>query len=79
MIRLVSPRLHHLPQQLTPELAPYSSGNRNAEVLAKLKAIWHDDALVDSHLRQHSGSRRRDGRVPLRARRAQHCRDGFGH
>lgn len=44
MTRLVSPRLHRLPQHLTLEFAPYSSGNRNAEVLAKLKAIWRDDA-----------------------------------
>jgi len=46
MIRLVSSRLHRLHQHLTPELAPYSPGNRNAEVLPKLKAIWRDDALV---------------------------------
>ena len=46
MTRLVSPRLHHLPQHLALEFAPYSSGNRNAEVLAKIKAIWRDDALA---------------------------------
>jgi ATP-dependent RNA helicase MRH4, mitochondrial len=46
MTRLVSPRLHRLPPRLALEFAPYSSGNRNAEVLAKLKAIWRDDALA---------------------------------
>lgn len=46
MTRLVSPRLHRLPQHLALEFAPYSSGNRNAEVLAKLKAIWRNDALA---------------------------------
>jgi len=46
MTRLVSPRLHRLPQHLALEFAPYSSGNRNAEVLAKLKAIWRDNALA---------------------------------
>ena len=46
MTRLVSPRLHRLPQHLALEFAPYTSGNRNAEVLAKLKAIWRDDALA---------------------------------
>ena len=46
MTRLVSPRLHRLPQHLALEFAPYSSGNRNAEVLAKIKAVWHDDALA---------------------------------
>ncbi|KAI9461070.1 P-loop containing nucleoside triphosphate hydrolase protein [Russula earlei] len=46
MARLVSPRLHRLPTHLAVEFAPYKSGNRNAEVLAKLKAIWRDDALA---------------------------------
>jgi ATP-dependent RNA helicase MRH4, mitochondrial len=46
MTHLISPRLHHLPQHLALEFSPYSSGNRNAEVLAKLKSIWHNDALV---------------------------------
>ncbi len=44
--RLVSPRLHRLPAQLALEFAPYTSGNRNAEVLAKLKTVWRDDALA---------------------------------
>ena len=44
--RLVSPRLHRLPSQLRLEFAPYTSGNRNAEVLAKLKTVWRDDALA---------------------------------
>jgi len=46
MTRLVSPRLHRLPTHLALEFAPYSSGNRNAEVLGKLKAIWRDDVLA---------------------------------
>ncbi|KAI9437273.1 P-loop containing nucleoside triphosphate hydrolase protein [Lactarius indigo] len=44
--RLVSPRLHRLPAHLSLEFAPYTSGNRNAEVLAKLKTVWRDDALA---------------------------------
>ena len=44
--RLVSPRLHRLPTHLALEFAPYTSGNRNAEVLAKLKTVWRDDALA---------------------------------
>ena len=56
-----TPRLFAAAPSSSAPLAAYSSGNRNAEVLAKLKASWRDDALVDSHLRQHSGSRRRDG------------------
>ena len=44
--RLVSPRLHRLPARLALEFAPYTSGNRNAEVLTKLKAVWRDDALA---------------------------------
>jgi ATP-dependent RNA helicase MRH4, mitochondrial len=50
MTRLVSPRLHRLPSRLVLEFSPYSSGNRNAEVLGKLKVIWRDDA--------HAGRRR---------------------
>ncbi|KAI0298761.1 P-loop containing nucleoside triphosphate hydrolase protein [Multifurca ochricompacta] len=46
MTRLVSPQLHRLPAHLSLEFAPYSSGNRNAEVLAKLKTVWRDDALA---------------------------------
>jgi ATP-dependent RNA helicase MRH4, mitochondrial len=46
MTRLVSPRLHRLPAHLALEFSPYNSGNRNAEVLAKLKAVWRDDALA---------------------------------
>ncbi|KAH9980547.1 P-loop containing nucleoside triphosphate hydrolase protein [Russula compacta] len=46
MTRLVSPRLHQLPTHLALEFAPYNSGNRNAAVLAKLKAVWRDDALA---------------------------------
>ena len=46
MTRLVSPRLHRLPTHLALEFSPYNSGNRNAEVLGKLKAVWRDDALA---------------------------------
>jgi ATP-dependent RNA helicase MRH4 len=46
MTRLVSPRLHRLPTRLALEFSPYNSGNRNAEVLGKLKAVWRDDALA---------------------------------
>jgi ATP-dependent RNA helicase MRH4 len=46
MTRLVSPRLHRLPKHLALEFSPYNSGNRNAEVLAKLKVVWRDDALA---------------------------------
>ncbi|KAI0280873.1 P-loop containing nucleoside triphosphate hydrolase protein [Russula aff. rugulosa BPL654] len=46
MTRLVSPRLHRLPTHLALEFSPYNSGNRNAEVLGKLKTVWRDDALA---------------------------------
>ena len=49
MTRLVSPRLHRLPTHLALEFSPYNSGNRNAEVLAKIKAVWRDDALAGRH------------------------------
>ena len=46
MTRLVSPRLHRLPKHLALEFTQYNSGNRNSEVLAKLKAVWRDNALA---------------------------------
>lgn len=46
MTRLVSPRLHRLPTHLALEFSAYNSGNRNAEVLTKLKTVWRDDALA---------------------------------
>ena len=46
MTRLVSPRLHRLPTHLALEFSAYNSGNRNAEVITKLKTVWRDDALA---------------------------------
>jgi len=46
MTRLVSSWLHCLPQHLALEFGLYISGNRNAGVLTKLKAIWHNDMLA---------------------------------
>ena len=33
------------PRNSSPSFAPYTSGNRNAEVLTNLKTVWRDDAL----------------------------------
>jgi len=46
MAHLVSSQLYRLPQHLALEFGLYSSGNCNAGVLAKLKAIWHNDVLA---------------------------------
>ncbi|KAI0059885.1 P-loop containing nucleoside triphosphate hydrolase protein [Artomyces pyxidatus] len=46
MTRLVSPNLHRLPKNLALEFAPYASGNRNADVATKIRAIWQENALV---------------------------------
>ena len=58
MTCLVSSWLHHLPQHLALEFSLHSSGIRNAEVLAKLKAmILRDDLLTCTHgLPPHSGT-----------------------
>ena len=45
MTRLASPRLHKLPSKLKLEFAPYTSGNRNADVEKKIREIWAEDAL----------------------------------
>ncbi|KAI0259302.1 P-loop containing nucleoside triphosphate hydrolase protein, partial [Gloeopeniophorella convolvens] len=44
--RLVSPRLHRLPARLALEFAPHAAGARNADVLARLRTTWRDDALA---------------------------------
>lgn len=43
MKRLVSPNLHHLPSNLKTEHAPWTSGNRPADVEARIKRIWYAD------------------------------------
>ncbi|KAF7796074.1 hypothetical protein EIP86_007245 [Pleurotus ostreatoroseus] len=42
--RLVSPRLHHLPSTLRTEHVAWTSGNKNADVEARIKRIWWADA-----------------------------------
>lgn len=42
--KLTSIRLHNLPSSITPEHVPYSGGNRAADIAARLRAVWAEDA-----------------------------------
>lgn len=43
LLRLASPRLHHLPKTLKTEYVSWTSGNRNADVERQLRLIWHEE------------------------------------
>jgi ATP-dependent RNA helicase MRH4 len=45
MEQLTSVRLHQLPRSITPEHVPYSGGNRAADIAARLRAVWAEDAM----------------------------------
>lgn len=44
LIRLASPRLHHLPKSLTTEHVAWTGGNKFADILRRLKRVWAEDA-----------------------------------
>lgn len=45
LIRLASPRLHHLPKTLKTEHVGWTGGNKNADVEKRVRQVWADDAL----------------------------------
>ncbi|KIM37589.1 hypothetical protein M413DRAFT_448388 [Hebeloma cylindrosporum] len=44
LIRLASPRLHHLPKTLQTEHVSWTGGNKFADILRRIKKIWAEDA-----------------------------------
>ncbi|KAJ2915803.1 hypothetical protein MD484_g4596, partial [Candolleomyces efflorescens] len=46
LIRLASPRLHHLPKTLQTEYTSWTGGNKNADIEKRLRRVWADDALA---------------------------------
>ncbi|KAG2747782.1 hypothetical protein P692DRAFT_20933725, partial [Suillus brevipes Sb2] len=48
LIRLASPRLHHLPPTLRAARTLWTGGNKNADVERRIRRVWAEDALVRS-------------------------------
>ncbi|RXW23556.1 hypothetical protein EST38_g2282 [Candolleomyces aberdarensis] len=46
LIRLASPRLHHLPKTLQTEYASWTGGNKNADIEKRIRRVWAEDALA---------------------------------
>jgi ATP-dependent RNA helicase MRH4 len=45
LIRLASPRLHHLPKSLQTEYVGWTGGNKNADIEKRIRKVWAEDAL----------------------------------
>lgn len=45
LIRLASPRLHHLPKTLQTEYVGWTGGNKNADIEKRIRKVWAEDAL----------------------------------
>ncbi|KAF6752078.1 RNA helicase [Ephemerocybe angulata] len=45
LIRLASPRLHHLPKTLQTEYVGWTGGNKNADIEKRVRKVWAEDAL----------------------------------
>ncbi|KAF9445256.1 P-loop containing nucleoside triphosphate hydrolase protein [Macrolepiota fuliginosa MF-IS2] len=46
LIRLTSPRLHHLPKNLATEYVSWTGGNKFADIEHKIRKVWADDAAA---------------------------------
>jgi ATP-dependent RNA helicase MRH4 len=44
LIRLASPRLHHLPQTLRPEYVAWTGGNKFADIERRIRRVWAEDS-----------------------------------
>ncbi|KAG6819866.1 hypothetical protein H0H93_007851 [Arthromyces matolae] len=44
MMRLASPRLHHLPKTIKTEYVAWSGGNKNADIEHQIRHVWAQDA-----------------------------------
>lgn len=43
LMRLASPKLHHLPSTLKTEYFNWTGGNRDADIEHRLRKVWYDD------------------------------------
>ena len=46
LIRLASPKLHHLPTTLRTEHAKWTGGNKDADIEHRIRRVWAEDALT---------------------------------
>ncbi|KAJ3509874.1 hypothetical protein NLJ89_g4988 [Agrocybe chaxingu] len=44
LVRLASPRLHHLPKTLQTEYVSWTGGNKFADILRRIRRIWAEDS-----------------------------------
>ncbi|KXN80798.1 ATP-dependent RNA helicase MRH4, mitochondrial [Leucoagaricus sp. SymC.cos] len=46
LVRLASPRLHHLPKNLKTEYASWTGGNKFADIERRIREVWSSDATA---------------------------------
>jgi ATP-dependent RNA helicase MRH4 len=46
LVRLTSPRLHHLPKSLKTEFSSWTGGNKFADIEHRIRKVWSDDAAA---------------------------------
>ncbi|KAJ3575533.1 hypothetical protein NP233_g1038 [Leucocoprinus birnbaumii] len=50
LVRLTSPRVHHLPKTLKTEYVPWSGGNKYADIERRVREVWASDAAAHGML-----------------------------
>lgn len=56
LIRLASPKLHHLPSALRTEHAKWTGGNKDADIERRIRRVWAEDALTHAKSALPAGS-----------------------
>lgn len=56
LIRLASPKLHHLPSTLRTEHAKWTGGNKDADIERRIRRVWAEDALTHAKSALPAGS-----------------------
>lgn len=49
LMRLSSPRVHHLPPGVRTEYAAWTGGNRDVDVERRIRRVWAEDALASTN------------------------------
>ena len=56
LIRLASPKLHHLPSSLRTEHAKWTGGNKDADIEHRIRRVWAEDAITHAKSALPAGS-----------------------
>ncbi|KAG6378348.1 P-loop containing nucleoside triphosphate hydrolase protein [Boletus reticuloceps] len=56
LVRLASPKLHHLPSTLRTEHAKWTGGNKDADIERRIRRVWAEDALTHAKSALPTGS-----------------------